>query len=243
MCYLWWIGAGIHYISCEMLTMLVNWHKCHSETIVHNVMGYNLCRWYCLITRLSCTYVSVKCEYHIMSHYISIVSSLQPLIGIVIILSYKSHCLSIHPSQRSLLHYHGNEFTYQYFNGLVQERRNSIANALELRLSCNDPSIWCDHAQYHDADYCRKYSCLAILVHFTILCNSPWQLLKRTDIYENLCWKRFQPHSMMEFVISFACIEGLNLVNSYVFQPRVLLFSQHIFAIISLHTMQAWNFY
>ena len=26
--------------------------------------------------------------------------------------------------------------------GLVQERRNSIANALELRLSCTNPLIW-----------------------------------------------------------------------------------------------------
>ena len=29
----------------------------------------------------------------------------------------------------------------QYFDGLVQERRNSIANTLELRLSCTIPSI------------------------------------------------------------------------------------------------------
>ena len=29
-----------------------------------------------------------------------------------------------------------------HFNGLVQERRNSIANALELRLSCTKPSIY-----------------------------------------------------------------------------------------------------
>ena len=28
-----------------------------------------------------------------------------------------------------------------YINGLMQERRNSIANALELRLSCTNPSI------------------------------------------------------------------------------------------------------
>ena len=28
------------------------------------------------------------------------------------------------------------------FDGLVQERRNSIANALELRLSCTNPSSW-----------------------------------------------------------------------------------------------------
>ena len=28
-----------------------------------------------------------------------------------------------------------------HIDGLVQERRNSIANALELRLSCTNPSI------------------------------------------------------------------------------------------------------
>ena len=33
-------------------------------------------------------------------------------------------------------------------DGLVQERRNSIANALELHLSCTNPSIWFDVA-YH----------------------------------------------------------------------------------------------
>ena len=27
-------------------------------------------------------------------------------------------------------------------DGLMQEKRNSIANALELRLSCTNPSIW-----------------------------------------------------------------------------------------------------
>ena len=40
--------------------------------------------------------------------------------------------------------------TYQIMNsqktfhidGLVQERCNSIANALEVRLSCTNPSIW-----------------------------------------------------------------------------------------------------
>ena len=33
------------------------------------------------------------------------------------------------------------EFEVQHINGLVQERRNSIANALELHLSCTNPSI------------------------------------------------------------------------------------------------------
>ena len=36
----------------------------------------------------------------------------------------------------------GHDNVYEYFDGLVQERRNSIANALELRLSCTNPSIW-----------------------------------------------------------------------------------------------------
>ena len=35
-------------------------------------------------------------------------------------------------------------------HGLVQERRNSIANALELRLSCTNPSIWSDSELLND---------------------------------------------------------------------------------------------
>ena len=31
---------------------------------------------------------------------------------------------------------------YDHFDGLVQERRNSIANTLELHLSCTNPSMW-----------------------------------------------------------------------------------------------------
>ena len=30
----------------------------------------------------------------------------------------------------------------EHIDGLVHERRNSIANALELRLYCTNPSIW-----------------------------------------------------------------------------------------------------
>ena len=33
-------------------------------------------------------------------------------------------------------------FSWTYIDGLVQERRNSIANAMELRLSCTNLSIW-----------------------------------------------------------------------------------------------------
>ena len=34
------------------------------------------------------------------------------------------------------------ELCHDHLDGLVQERRNSIANALELRLFCTKPSIW-----------------------------------------------------------------------------------------------------
>ena len=33
-----------------------------------------------------------------------------------------------------------------HIDSLVQERRSSIANALDLRLSCINPSIWCHQA-------------------------------------------------------------------------------------------------
>ena len=35
------------------------------------------------------------------------------------------------------------KITRHHINGLVQERCNSIANALELRISCINPAIWC----------------------------------------------------------------------------------------------------
>ena len=36
----------------------------------------------------------------------------------------------------------GDNFLAKYFDWLVQERRNSIASALDLRYSCTNPSIW-----------------------------------------------------------------------------------------------------
>ena len=42
------------------------------------------------------------------------------------------------------------QFCDAYIDGLVQERRNSIANALELRLSCTNPSIYDTMASMSD---------------------------------------------------------------------------------------------
>ena len=48
--------------------------------------------------------------------------------------------------------------TYLHIDGLVQERRNSIANALELRLYCTNPSLWSQNlGDGHDV--WRWYQC------------------------------------------------------------------------------------
>ena len=59
----------------------------------------------------------------------------------------------------------------QYFNGLMQERCNSIANALELRLSCTNPSIchreFCvscpSHKQKHQTIIIIILACLLMI--------------------------------------------------------------------------------
>ena len=55
-----------------------------------------------------------------------------------------------------------------HIDGLVQERRNSIANALELRLSCTNPSISCRHSLPVSATWCKLYVCdlCKICFHF-----------------------------------------------------------------------------
>ena len=53
-------------------------------------------------------------------------------------------CLAI---VRHLIHF--------YINGLVQERCRSIANALELHLSCTNPSIWIWNILSDKSDFCQ----------------------------------------------------------------------------------------
>ena len=45
-----------------------------------------------------------------------------------------------------------------HIDGSVQDRRNSIANALELRLSCTNPSISSLCYQTHSSEYQRYQS-------------------------------------------------------------------------------------
>ena len=52
-----------------------------------------------------------------------------------------------------------------HVDGLVQERRNFIANALELRLSCSNPSMWFPLYKVHDLYVHENYIFLSITLH------------------------------------------------------------------------------
>ena len=56
-----------------------------------------------------------------------------------------------------------------YVDGLVQERRKSIASAVELRLSCTNPSIFSfgkTPPLYWNTRHANHYSFCLIITHF-----------------------------------------------------------------------------
>ena len=58
----------------------------------------------------------------------------------------------IHSKERTACAFHG----IQFISGLMQEKRNAIANALQLRLSCTNPSIcekWTSLGPSNEMDY------------------------------------------------------------------------------------------
>ena len=59
----------------------------------------------------------------------------------------------VHSARHPIIQF--NRKAVGHFDGLVQERRNSIANALELRLSCTNPSIY--YTQFaENGTYCKE---------------------------------------------------------------------------------------
>ena len=70
---------------------------------------------------------------------------------------------------------------YDYFDLLVQERRNSFANALESRLSCTNLSIWCNVlSQTHFR--CNMYNPL-------VLSHDVWKEHYTSTLRcRSLCW-------------------------------------------------------
>ena len=89
---------------------------------------------------------------------------------------YRKNVLRNHKVHLTMIYYRmkfqsvgGGEFNTAYFHalwfyevyGLVQERRNSISNALELRLSCTNPSKWKHfrHAEFHVSLMVTRTTC------------------------------------------------------------------------------------
>ena len=62
-----------------------------------------------------------------------------------------------------------------HFNGLVQERRNSIANALELRLSCANPSIYGCISIYKKNKTVQWWLCASLGYNCLIFCCDSYQ--------------------------------------------------------------------
>ena len=67
-----------------------------------------------------------------------------------------------------------------YINGLVQEKSNSIANALELRLFCTNPSIWSQFYEFFFVTGCTE-SCK--IDNFS---RSHWRTFRKNDIHISL---------------------------------------------------------
>ena len=60
----------------------------------------------------------------------------------------------------------GFKWPFSHIDGLVQERRNSSALAVELRLFCNNPSICSPcllHSKHNCQSYCKNKICHAFL--------------------------------------------------------------------------------
>ena len=70
------------------------------------------------------------------------------------------HWLPVAPGHQQWLLYNRCDFVFygEYFDGLVQERRKSIANALELHLSCTNPSIYDRKVMFPQINSTRQIS-------------------------------------------------------------------------------------
>ena len=68
-----------------------------------------------------------------------------------------------------------------YLDGLAQERCNSVANALELRLSCTNPSIWISDSTSPSTTHTSDHR--AIDVEFQSSCTTRDMLSEHTSFH------------------------------------------------------------
>ena len=110
-----------------------------------------------------------------------------------LVLTHWSYC-SLALSQRCILK------TIQHIDGLMQERRNPIANTLELRLSCTNPSICasCDVFMPPDAPILQQSS--AHNNWHVLLSRSIWPALYAAS--NHLSYYQIRPLAKMAVKIS-----------------------------------------
>ena len=75
-----------------------------------------------------------------------------------------------------------------YVDGLVQERCNSIANALELHLSCTKPLMCCCHGSQCCSLLELPRECLCLLRRIWIYWYTPWTNLGWVGLWGFLWW-------------------------------------------------------
>ena len=97
-----------------------------------------------------------------------------------------------------------------YIDGLMQERRNSIANTLELLQSCPKPSIWHYHPGSHFWNYsigtlsCISSLCISFKISFLLVqVLVPGGLFKNTYELLNLSALKYLP---VNKIYIFHCI-------------------------------------
>ena len=81
----------------------------------------------------------------------------------------------------------------QHIGGLMQEKRNSIANALELRLSCTKPSIWLSH--------CDVTLSIAVIVSYVSMNRREhYSDVIISTVYSGADQRRYQSSASLAFV-------------------------------------------
>ena len=110
-------------------------------------------------------------------------------------------------------------FCERHIDGLMQERRNSIANTLELCLSCTNPSILpCDVAFTKKQPYSAQERASFIFSKSFLL--TPWRSVETWYQQVCFCFKR-----IVLTLFGSSCknyiIAGHTLVNSYRVCPKV----------------------
>ena len=106
-----------------------------------SILWFQISKCLCCIVCKRAFYTASIPIIRVTSHELHGVSNHRRLDSLFISLFRQTKTLCSTLPALHVCHAPANNVTSFHVNGLVQERRNSIADALELRLSCNNPSM------------------------------------------------------------------------------------------------------